>query len=180
MIIMAVSKTSFSITDEIITQKIYLVRGQKVMIDSDLSELYKVETKVLNQAVKRNQKRFPEDFMFQLSNEEFENLRSQLVTSSWGGRRYPPMAFTEQGVAMLSSVLRSDTAIEVNIQIIRVFARMRQMIMTNKDVLLKLEQLEKEVGKHSEDIELIFRYLKQLLDPPQLPRQRIGFIQDDK
>lgn len=176
---MATAKTGFKITDDIITQKIYLVRGQKVMLDSDLSELYNVETKVLNQAVRRNLKRFPEDFMFQLTGEEFDNLRSQFVTSSWGGRRYPPMAFTEQGVAMLSSVLKSDTAIEVNIQIIRVFTRMRQMIMTNKDILLKLEQLEKNVGKHGEEIELIFRYLKQLLDPPQPPRRRIGFIQDD-
>lgn len=151
----------------------------KVMLDEDLAELYQVQTKRLKESVKRNLNRFPSDFMFQLTTEEFENLRSQIATSSWGGSRYPPMAFTEQGVAMLSGILNSDIAINVNIQIIRIFTRMRQMLITNKDILLKLEQLERKVGKHDEDIQLIFKYLKQLLNPPQPPRRKIGFIQND-
>ncbi len=117
--------------------------------------------------------------MFRLTKAEFENLRSQIVTSSWGGRRYLPMAFTEQGVAMLSSILNSEISIEVNIQIIRIFTRMREMLMTNKDILLRLEQLVGKVSSHDENIQLIFEYLKQLLNPPQPPRRRIGFIQEE-
>jgi hypothetical protein len=176
---MAKSSNHTQITDEVITSKIYLIRMVKVMLDEDLAELYQVQTKRLKESVKRNLNRFPPDFMFQLTTEEFENLRSQIATSSWGGSRYPPMAFTEQGVAMLSGILNSDIAINVNIQIIRIFTRMRQMLITNKDILLKLEQLESKVGKHDEDIQLIFKYLKQLLNPPQPPRRKIGFIQDD-
>ncbi len=152
------------------------------MLDVDLSELYLVETKQLKRQVRRNIERFPEDFMFELNNEEFENLRSQIGTSRWGGSRYLPMAFTEQGVAMLSSVLNSKMAIEVNIQIIRVFSKMREMLFAHKDILLKLEQIEKnmlkqdgKMKKYEEDIQIIFKALKQLLNPPQQPRQRIGF-----
>lgn len=152
------------IPDEVVMNKIFVIRGHKVMLDMDLAELYNVETKTLNQAVKRNLLRFPEDFMFQLSEPEFENLRSQIVTSSWGGRRTPPYAFTEQGVAMLSSVLNSERAVLVNIHIIRVFTRMREMLLTHKDVLLKLEQLERKVIQHDVDIKLIFGYLKELLN----------------
>jgi len=121
--------------------------------------------------------RFPEDFIFQLSEEELENWKSQIVISNREklGLRKPPLAFTEQGVAMLSSVLNSETAIEVNIQVIRIFSRMREMLLTNQEILLKLEQLERKVDGHDEDIQLIFAYLKQLLDPPQEPRPRIGF-----
>jgi hypothetical protein len=137
--------------------------------------LYGVETRTLNQAVRRNIDRFPEDFMFQLTSKEFENLISHFVTSSWGGPRKLPFAFTEQGVAMLSSVLSSKTAIHVNIQIIRVFTRMRQMLLTHKDILLQLEKIERKFASHDEDIQLIFKYLKQLLNPPQQPRRRIGF-----
>ncbi len=168
------------IPDELVMTKIYLVRGQKVMLDRDLAELYYVETKVLNQAVKRNSERFPDDFMFQLTNTEFENLKSQIVTSSWGGVRKMPFAFTEQGVAMLSSVLKSETAIRVNIQIIRIFTRMREMIMTHKDILLQLEKIEKKLAGHDEDITLIFQYLKQLLNPPQPHRRKIGFKRKDE
>lgn len=164
-----------TIPDEVVVNKIYLIRGQKVMLDNDLAELYDVETKVLNQAVKRNQSRFPEDFMFQLSGQEFENLRSQTVTSKWGGRRTAPYAFTEQGVAMLSSVLNSERAILVNIHIIRVFTKMREMLLTHKDVLLKLEQLERKVVQQDDDIKLIFDYLKELLNPKTEPRRKIGF-----
>jgi len=169
-----------TIPDETIISKIYLFRGQKVMLDNDLAELYGVETKTFNQAVKRNLDRFPEDFMFQLTSDEFENLRSQSVTSSWGGRRYPPKVFTEQGVAMLSSVLNSSTAIQVNIKIIRIFTRLREMLLTHKDILLKLEQMESQVLQNSDDIQMIFSALKQLVDPANPPRRRIGFNVKDE
>ena len=148
--------------DETIINKIYIIREKKVMIDRDLAELYGVETKVLNQAVKRNLKRFPDDFMFQLTDEEFRNLRSQIVTSSWGGSRFRPMVFTEQGVAMLSSILNSERAISVNIQIIRVFTRMRAMIESHKEILKKLEMLEKKDIELDDKVTLIFEYLKEL------------------
>jgi hypothetical protein len=135
-----------------------------------------VETKQLKRQVRRNIDRFPEeDFMFELTSGELEILRSQIGTSSWGRSRYMPMAFTEQGVAMLSSVLNSARAIKVNIQIIRIFTRMREMLLTHKDILLKLEQLESKVTGHDENIQLIFGYLKELLNPPQQPRPRVGF-----
>ena len=168
------------IPDELMANKIYLIRGQKAMLDRDLAELYGVETKVLNQAVKRNAGRFPEDFMFQLTAIEFENLKSQFVTSSWGGIRKLPYAFTEQGVAMLSGVLNSETAIRVHIRIIRVFAKMRELLLTNKDILLQLEKMEKKLTGHDEDIALIFKYLKQLLNPPQPSRPKIGFKRKDE
>ena len=154
-------------TEERIINKIYLIRGKKVMIDSDLAELYGVETRVLNQSVKRNMKRFPEDFMFELTIEEFDNLKSQFVISSWGGRRKLPLAFTEQGVAMLSSVLNSDRAIAVNIQIIRVFTKMREMLETHKEILKKLDELQKKEVEQDEKIMLIFEYLKQLEEVKQ-------------
>jgi hypothetical protein len=156
---------SIPLPDEAIINKIYLIGDHKVMLDADLAALYDVPTRVLNQAVKRNPQRFPEDFMLQLSSKEFQILRSQFVISSWGGRRANPHAFTEQGVAMLSSVLNSERAILVNIQIIRVFTRMRQILLTHKDVLLKLEKLERKGVQHDGDIKLIFEYLKELLNP---------------
>lgn len=163
------------IPDEHIMNNIYLIRGQKVMIDFDLAKLYQVETKRLKEQVNRNKERFPQDFMFLLTRDEHENLRSQIATSSWGGTRYMPMAFTEQGVAMLSSILNSKTAIRVNIQIIRVFTKMRELLLSNKEIVLQLEKAEKKLSKHDEDIILIFQYLKKLLNPPQIPRERIGF-----
>lgn len=163
------------IPDEAVISKIYLIRGQKVMLDKDLAELYLVETKQLKRAVRRNVERFPADFMFELNPAETKNLRSQIDTSSWGGTRYAPLAFTEQGVAMLSSVLNSERAILVNIHIIRVFTRLREMLLTNKDVLLKLEQLERKVVRQDDDIKLIFDYLKELLNPPTTPMRKIGF-----
>lgn len=168
------------ITDEVIVTKIYYIRGHKVMLDEDLAELYEVPTKRLNEQVKRNVTRFPEDFMFQLTENEFEILRSQNATSSWGGRRVPPYAFTEHGVLMLSSVLSSERAIKVNIQIMRIYTRMREMLSTHADILLKLEQLEKKVDGYDEDIQLIFMHLKRLIDPPQEPRPRIGFRRKDE
>jgi hypothetical protein len=168
-----------SIPEEIVVNKIYFIRGQKVMFDDDLAELYGVETRRLNEQVKRNIDRFPPDFMFQLTEKEFQNLMSQFATSRWGGRRKPPLAFTEQGVAMLSGVLNSKSAIQVHIQIIRVFSKMKELMITHKDILLQLEKIEKRLTAHDEDIALIFNYLKQLLNPPQPPRRRIGFKQTD-
>jgi hypothetical protein len=164
--------------DETIIRRIYVFRNHKVMLDSDLAELYGVETRVLNQAVKRNMNRFPEDFMFQLNESEFENLISQFVISSsgYGGRRKLPYVFTEQGIAMLSSVLSSPAAVEVNIRIIRIFTRMRELVSTNKDILLKLEQLERQVEQNSRDTELIFQTLRQLLEEPEEEaRKQIGY-----
>ncbi len=145
------------------------------MLDDDLAELYQVETRRLNEQVKRNMDRFPEDFMFQLTEMEWENLKSQNATSSWGGRRKTPYAFTEYGVLMLSSVLNSDRAIQVNIQIMRIYAKLRETLMTNKDILLKLEKLERSVVRHDQDIKVVFDYLKELLNPKTEPLRRIGF-----
>ena len=161
---------------EIIEKKIFLIRGHKVMLDSDLAELYGVETKVLVRAIKRNIERFPPDFMFQLTKEEFDNLRFHFGTSSqWGGRRYLPYAFTEQGVAMLSSVLRSKRAIQVNIAIMRVFVKLRQILSTHKELAYKLAELERKIERHDEEIKVIFDAIRQLVTPPEKPRRRIGF-----
>ena len=170
-----------AIPDETIISKIYLIRGQKVMLDSDLAVLYGVETKQLKRQVRRNITRFPEDFMFELQDEEFEHLRSQIGTSNRGGVRYVPMVFTEQGVTMLSCVLNSTNAIQVNIRIIRIFTRLREMLLTHKDILLKLEQIERKIEGHDDEIGLIFKALKQLVDPEHPPRRRIGFnVGDDE
>ncbi len=175
------------LADEIIISKIYFIRGQKVMIDRDLPELYGVETRVLNQAVRRNIKRFPEDFMFQLSQEEFTNWKSQFVTSNKDkmGLRKKPIVFTEQGVAMLSSVLNSETAITVNIKIIRVFTKMRKVLETHKKILKKLEEIERKNIEQDDKIMLIFEYLKQLEQTKQEEliyrnRKKIGFTQSKK
>ena len=169
-----------AIPDEIIINKIHFIRGKKVMLDRDLADLYNVTTFNLNKAVRRNIKRFPEDFMFQLENEEVRNLIFQNGISSWGGTRKAPYAFTEQGVAMLSGILTSDIAIEVNIQIIRIFTRLREMLLTHTDILLKLEQLEKQVVQNSGDIQMIFAALKELLSAPAEPRPRVGFRRNDE
>ncbi len=171
------------LADEVVINKIYIIRGQKVMLDRDLAELYGVETKMFNRQVKRNIERFPKDFMFQLTREETNSLRYQIGTLENLGRgqhtKYLPYAFTEQGVSMLSGVLNSTIAIQVHIQIIRVFTKMKEMLLTNKDILLKLEQLEKDVKTNKKDIAIIFEALKQLLNPPKEPRRRIGFKPDD-
>jgi len=170
-----------SITDDLILSKIYVVREQKVMLDFDLSIMYGVETKQLKRQVKRNEERFPPDFMFILTTQEYDVLRSQIGTLKRGEHsKYAPMVFTEQGVAQLSSVLHSPLAIKVNIQIIRIFTRMREMWLTHKDILLKLEELENKVTGHDQDIQTIFQYLKELLNPPQPPRRRIGFNVKDE
>lgn len=160
---------------EVIVTKIIFLRGEKVLLDRDLAELYGVETKQLKRAVRRNIKRFPEDFMFELSKEEWENLRYHFGTSSWGGIRYAPMAFTEQGVAMLSSVLNSDRAIEVNIAIMRAFVQLRKMIASNDELARKLRELEHRLEKHDKDIGLIFEAIRELMTPPEKPPKKIGF-----
>lgn len=166
------------VTQEMIIKRIFPLRHHRVMLDRDLAELYGVSTKVLNQAVKRNIKRFPADFMFRLTKEEFENLKSQIVTSNWGGRRYLPYAFTEQGVAMLSSVLNSERAIQVNIAIMRVFVKMREVLTAHKELANKLSQLEKKIEKHDKEICAIFEAIRQLMIVPEKPKRRIGFHHD--
>ncbi len=173
--------TKSIIPDEIITNKIYLIRNQKVLLDRDLAELYQVETKQLKRQVRRNIERFPEDFMFEMTKTEFENLRSQIGTSSWGGSRYTPMVFTEQGVAMLSSVLKSDRAIAVNIKIIRIFTKMRQLLNDNLSLQLEIENIKKKLTNHSKNIELVFNYLDELTTKKEkeAPRIKIGYKKDN-
>jgi len=157
---------------EIIERRIYVIRGQKVMLDSSLAELYDVETKTLVRQVKRNIDRFPEHYMFQLSVEEFENLRCQFGTSRWGGRRYPPYAFTEQGIAMLSSVLRSKQAIRVSIAIIDTFVRMREILATHKD-------LADKINEHDGQIAYLFEQVEKLMVHPEPPKNPIGYVPDE-
>jgi hypothetical protein len=156
-----------------IESRILLLSGHKVMLDADLAELYEVQTKVLVQAVKRNSQRFPKDFMFQLSREEFDHLKSQIVTSSqWGGRRYPPYAFTEQGVAMLSSVLRSKRAVLVNVEIMRTFVRLRRLLADHAELHERLDQLER---KYDAKFKIVFDFIRELMVPPRKDRKQIGF-----
>ena len=159
-----------------IALSISVVRGQKVMLSQDLAALYGVAVKALNQAVKRHAARFPADFVFQLTSEAFENLKSQFVTSSWGGlRRALPYAFTEQGVAMLSSVLNSERAVKVNIAIMRAFVKLREALDTNRELARKFADLEKHVGKHDDEIGAIIDAIRQLMVPPEKPVREIGF-----
>jgi phage regulator Rha-like protein len=163
---------------ESITGKILLLRGMKVMLDRDLAELYGVPTKALKQAVRRNSERFPDDFMFELSQEELANWRSQFVTSKSDkmGLRYPPLAFTEQGVAMLSTVLNSKRAIQVNIQIMRAFTSLRQMLATHEDLRRKIEDME---SKYDEQFRVVFEALRQLLATEEQPERKIGFVREN-
>lgn len=170
---------------EVIISKIYLIRGVKVMLDTDLSVLYGVRTGNLNKAVKRNIKRFPDDFMFQLTKPEFDNLMFQSGISSWGGTRKLPYAFTEQGVAMLSSVLQNDRAIKVNIQIVRVFTKLHKLLEAHKEILQKLDELQKKDIEQDRQIKLIFEYLRQLEQIKQEEvnhknRRQIGFRRQEK
>ena len=160
------------IRPENIISQIYYIRGVKVMLDFHLAALYDVETRVLNQAVQRNIERFPEDFMFQLSDNEIKNLTSQIVTSSWGGRRRAPYAFTEQGVAMLSGVLRSVKAINVNIAIMRAFVHMRKLINENKELKKKLDKME---SKYDQQFRVVFEAIRQLIEKKNEPRNPVGF-----
>ena len=170
------SKTNkIAIPAEVVMSKIYIIREQKVMLDEDLAQLYGVETKRLNEQVKRNIDRFPEDFMFQLDEKEFADLKSQNATSSWGGRRKLPSAFTEHGVLMLSSVLNSKQAIKVNIQIMRIYTRIREILLAHKDVFIRVEQFEKQMIKQDEKIELLFSYLSKFIEKDEIPRKSIGY-----
>jgi hypothetical protein len=176
---MTKKNTDLTIPDEVIMDKIYFIRKHKIMLDKDLAELYGVETKVFNQAVKRNLKRFPADFMFELTQNEFNSLRSQIVTSNTGrgGTRYLPMVFTEQGVAMLASILNSDKAISINIQIVRVFTRIRKMLIDNAELRLAIEEIKEKTSNNTKNIELVFQYLDELLEKKEnpKPRKQIGF-----
>ncbi len=175
-------KTSVKIADDVIINKIYVMRDQKVMVDRDLAEMYGVETKVLNQAVKRNIKRFPPDFMFSMTNEELLDWKSQFVTSNLSkekmGLRKLPNVFTEQGVAMLSSVLKSDIAIDVNIQIIRIFMRMRKLYTDQTELRLDVEKIKKKQDNQDKNLEVVFQYLDELIDKkdtPTLEPKHVGF-----
>ena len=166
------------VLQERIERKIFLIREKKVMLGQDIAKLYEVEPRALVQAVKRNKERFPKDFMFQLTRQELTNLKSQFVTSSWGGMRTPPYAFTEQGVAMLSSVLNSKRAIQVNIQIMRTFTKLREILVTHKGLQRKIETLEGKYDQHDKQFKVVFEAIRQLLEPPPVPAKpkgRIGF-----
>jgi len=162
-----------TIAPQRIESLILMIRGENVMLSPDLAELYEVAPRVLVQAVKRNRDRFPEDFMFQLTKEEYASLKSQFVTLSWGGaRRATPYAFTEQGVAMLSSVLRSPRAVQVNVAIVRAFVKLREMLASHRDLARKLAEMEK---KYDAQFKVVFDAIRELMTPPRKPRRRIGF-----
>jgi len=167
------------IPETIVANKIYEIRGQKVMLDSDLAELYGAETKRLNEQVGRNADRFPPDFMFQLTEEEWRILKSQFATSSWGGRRKLPFVFTEHGVLMLSSVLSSKQAIQVNIQIVRVFTKLRELLNEHSDLKLEIGDIKKQLQNHDKNIELVFSYIDELTEKKAKPRRRIGYKPDE-
>jgi hypothetical protein len=168
-------ETGESIQPETITGLIHYIRGEKVILDFDLAALYGVEVKRLKEAVRRNSKRFPDDFLIELTRTESMNLRSQFASSSWGGSRYQPFAFTEQGVSMLSSVLNSEKAILVNIAIMRAFVHLRKFLEANKELALKIEELERLVAGHDEHIRLIFETIRQMIERKNEPREPVGF-----
>jgi hypothetical protein len=185
-----VAKKQIAVATELVEQRIYFISGQKVMLDGDLAELYQVPTGSLNQAVKRNLDRFPNDFVFQLTAEEAESLRSQIATSlrsqfvisneGRGGRRYLPYAFTEHGVAMLSSVLNSKRAVQVNIVIIRTFIKLRQILSEHKDLAHRLESVERKYRVHDDELKAVFDAIRKLLTAPTPSRRRIGFAPDGR
>ena len=179
------NENTIMLPDEVIMNKIYLVRGKKVMVDKDLAELYETETKVLKQAVRRNIDIFPEHFMFELTEDEFKNLRSQTVTSNWGGQRYLPFVFTEHGILQLANVIRSPRARKMSVRIIEVFIKMHEMLQTHKELFQKLSDLEKKFADHDNKILVIFEYLKQLEQAKQeeleqKKRKKIGYKRQDK
>ena len=180
------NKSKVAIPDEIVMQKIYSIRGKNVMLDRDLAELYEVETKRLKEQVRRNRDRFPEDFMIELTNEEHLELKELSSKQSRGQHsKYPPFAFTEHGVLMLASVLSSERAIKINIQIIRIFNQMREILLTHKDILLELESVKQQLSDHESKVSLIWEYLKQLEQSKQEEfeyknRKTIGFNTEDK
>ena len=172
------SASSTLVPVELIERKIYILRNHKVMLDVDLANLYQVPTKRLNEAIRRNRDRFPEDFLFRLTNEEASALRSQIATLQIGRGKYPkyaPYAFTEHGVVMLSSVLRSKRAVQMNILVVRAFVKLREMLATHKDLALKIEDLERQQMEHGHQLTAVYSVVKQLIDPPPKPKRRIGF-----
>ncbi len=183
---MAKKESSLVVPDELVMNKIYVIRNQKVMLDKDLADLYQVETRILNQQVQRNLKRFPDDFMFQLTESEFKSLISQFVISNRGGTRKLPFVFAEQGVAMLSGILNSDRAIAVNIQIMRIFTRVRQMLNDNTELRLDIEKIKKKLENQDKNMEIVFRYLDELLEKKESrqgvtkPRAKIGYKMSSK
>ncbi len=162
------------VPDEVISNKIYYIRGQKVMLDEDLAQLYNVTTGNLNKAVARNIKRFPDDFMFRLTDEEFKNLLFRNGIASWGGRRQAPNAFTEDGLAMLSGILSSDRAIQVNIQIMRIFTRLRRMFIDNTELRLEIEKIKTKLDNQDKNMEIVFRYLDELIETKATKQTRKG------
>ncbi len=177
------NETKILVPDEIVMNKIYFIRNQKVMLDSDLAELYNVETKQLKRQVNRNIDRFPVDFMFELTQSEYDVLRSQIGTFKRGQHsKYLPMVFTEHGVLMLSSVLNSKQAILVNIQIVRIFTRVRQMLTDNTELRLEIEKIKKKLDNHDKNMEIVFQYLDELIDKKEnpKPRNKIGYKLNDK
>jgi len=178
---MAAKQMRSIIPDTTVVNKIYEIRGSKVMLDSDLADLYGVETKRLNEQLRRNIERFPEDFMFKLTENEWEILRSQIATSKTqrGGRTYLPNVFTEHGVLMLSSILSSPQAIQVNIQIVRIFTRLRQLLSESSELKLEIEEIKKKINNQDKNIELVFSYLDELTEKKSRPRKRIGYMPDE-
>ncbi|MFC2131330.1 ORF6N domain-containing protein [Bacteroidota bacterium] len=168
--------------EESIAGKILLLRSERIMLDSDLAEIYNVETKMLNRAVKRNLKRFPADFMFQLTDKEWKNLKYQIGTSSWGGRRTPPYAFTEHGAIMLATVLNSKRAIEASIFVVRAFVKLREFVLMSKEIARKLEKFEaktnKKLSDHDKMFQVVFDTLKKVIKEESKPKEKIGFIAD--
>jgi len=184
---MAKNESEITVPDEVIMNKIYLIRGKKVMLDRDLAELYEIETKQLKRAVRRNINRFPEDFMFEFNKEELEKWRYQFGTSNREimGLRVSPFAFTEYGVIMLASVLNSERAIQVNLQIVRIFVKMRELLASHNELIHKMEQMELNIARHGEQIQLVFKYLKQLeqvkqRELDQQNRKKVGFRRKDE
>ena len=165
------------LSNEIVSNKIYFIRNTKVMLDTDLAELYQVETKRINEQIKRNRTRFPENFMFQLTEIEYENLKSQFATSRWGGSRKLPYAFTEHGILQLANVLKSERATQMSIKIIEVFVSMRDHLLTNLNLKMELEEIKKKLVNHDKSIELVFNYLDELIDKQdnKSEREKIGY-----
>jgi len=168
-------KSKGTLAPELIENKIFQIRGKKVMLDRDLADLYKIETRYLTRQVRRHKERFPSDFLLPLTQQKFVDLKCHFGTSSWGGTRKLPLAFTEHGILMLSSVLNSKRAIQVNIQIMRAFVKLRELMLSHKDLAQKIDNLERKFKKHDKNFTIVFEAMKKLLEPPKKPKRHIGF-----
>jgi len=173
-----VATSKAALTPQALAGRILVIRGQRVMLDSDLAELYEVETKRFNEQVKRNVSRFPSDFMFRLTSEEVQNLRSQFATSSWGGRRYPPLVFTEHGAIMAAAILNSDRAVEMSVYVVRAFVQLRDLLSSHKALAQKLDQLERRVTQHDNSLAKIIDAIRSLMAQPPTAKRPIGFTAD--